>query len=248
MITTTRRETVMTDVEGPRRRRPAAARDLDEVIELAPGADGGDLRLVTSAQDVVRRLVATRGAGGGRFEIGHQRTDHQSRYRLIGALVHSTLAILAPDGVYESERIFDQTRRLLADVALTRSARRAVAVAALTQVMAYGRFFHEPELRFVGAEVTLDPGSRCDLVWRLPDGRMLVDEVKTGAPPGIKWLPSDQVRRYLDVARVKWGRGFYGLRVCWLRAPGLSATLDSSGRRLVNGPRVMAGVVERAVK
>jgi len=44
------------------------------------------------------------------------------------------------------------------------------------------------------------------------------------------------MQRYLDVARVRYGRDFFGLRVCWLRAPGLSATLDASGRRKANGP------------
>jgi hypothetical protein len=238
LMTTARGDTVLTHTLGARRRRSAAASELDEVIELGPDVASGDMRLVSATQKVMHDLVESRDGAGGRFEIGHQRTDHQSRYRLIGTLVHSILAILASDGIYEPERILGQIRTLLADVAMTGSSRRAIAVAALTQVMAYGRFFHEREIRFVGAEVTLDPGLRCDLVWRLPDGRMLVDEVKTGAPPGLKWLPSDQIRRYLDVARVKWGGGFYGLRVCWLRAPGLSATLDSSGKRIVQGPRI----------
>lgn len=193
------------------------------------------IALFEAAQEKVRRL-APRSGVGGRFESGHQRTDHDSRARLIGTVTHTLIATHALAGIFSTDVIFAETKQLLARAAVNPTTRRAISVGVLTQVKTYGRFFRSPDLRLVGAEVVLDSTSRCDLVWRLPDGRILIDEVKTGIPNRINWTPNEQVRRYLDIARVTYAPDFYGLRVCWLRAPAHSATFDASGLRMRTGP------------
>ncbi|HTD57680.1 MAG TPA: hypothetical protein VK672_02195 [Solirubrobacteraceae bacterium] len=207
---------------------------VDDVTVDARATSG---LLVARAQQASSVLVHQPVDGqAGRFQLGHERTDHKSRHRLVGSLVHAQLAILASKTRFELEEISALLARMLRDVPLTNNSRRAIWVAVATQLKVYERFFRAPELQLRGAEVVLRDDSRCDLVWDLPDGRVLIDEIKTGAPARQGWLPDDQIQRYLDVARVRYGRDFFGLRVCWLRAPGLSATLDTSGRRKASGP------------
>ena len=194
-----------------------------------------------AAAERVHRL-APKSDVGGQFVDGHRRTDHQGRHSLIGTIAHVVIANHAATGVYDKTEILSEVKRLLEKSPVTLSTRRAIAVSVVTHVKAYGRFYRAPELQLLGAEVALSPTSRCDLVWRLPNGQILIDEVKTGAPGRLNWTPTQQQRRYLDIARVTYDKDFYGLRVCWLRAPALSATLDASGRRLITGPRYRAAL------
>jgi hypothetical protein len=144
--------------------------------------------------------------------------------------------MLATAGDWSQSKVQSVTTELLTTVPLTYSARRAVSVAVTSHLSVYRRYFRSAPLTLVGAEVILAPDSRCDLVWLLPNHAILIDEIKTGSPPGVFWMPDDQISRYLAAARKRWGRGFYGLRVCWLRAPGLSATLAVTGERIATGP------------
>ncbi len=200
-----------------------------------PDESGPGASLLEAARERSRQLAPSAGAGG-RFAPGHKRTNHAGLYQLIGTQVHAALAKTVLDGRFDIDEIRTLVKSMLASTDINATMRRAISVAVVTQVKTYGRFFWSPELEFVESEVALTATSRCDLMWKLPDGRILIDEVKSGTPPGFNWAPTEQVKRYLEAANSKYAHSFYGLRVCFLRTPGLSATLDASGRRIASGP------------
>lgn len=66
---------------------------------------------------------------------------------------------------------------------------------------------------FAGSEDRLGTG-RVDLIWTDPDGRILLDEIKTGTPWSLRTTNTQlQVAGYIAAARTRWGRLFVGLRL-----------------------------------
>lgn len=148
----------------------------------------------------------------------------------IGRHAHQVIALLAqrhttisPQDIHES-------------VTAALHAYRPIEARAHRQNMTSGvfcffRFLLPPtEWRFVGAEVALGPG-RIDLLWRDVQGRMLLDEVKTGSSRQLLLSRTHrQVQTYLDCAIDTWGDRLTGLRLLSTSDPGRSLFFHADGR------------------
>jgi hypothetical protein len=91
---------------------------------------------------------------------------------------------------------------------------------------------------FAGSEVQLGEG-RVDLLWRDSGDRLLLDEIKTGAPRSLSLSSTQQqVSRYLTAAHEIWGERFVGVRLLSLRdwRRSLFVSLDGSQRPLRSSP------------
>lgn len=88
--------------------------------------------------------------------------------------------------------------------------RQNVAMAANT----YFRYLPLPgEWTFIGAERYLGLG-RIDLLWQHQDGRLVIDEIKTGAPRQLRLSATQtQAGRYLSTAARLWTPRLAGLRL-----------------------------------
>lgn len=103
--------------------------------------------------------------------------------------------------------------------------------------------YRDPVFAFFGSEVAV-PGGRLDLGWRLPDGRLLFDEVKSGflLRPYDSAAVDAQVEAQLAGALELYGERFAGLRVLRLFAPALSVLLRPDRTRT---PLTEGGADER---
>jgi hypothetical protein len=84
-------------------------------------------------------------------------------------------------------------------------------------------------------ELVFDDQSRCDLVWTLADGGILIDEIKTGMVSVLPLTPTYQLRRYLTQGQKRYGSAFRGVRICYLRAPGFTTTFGPDGTVISRG-------------
>ena len=109
---------------------------------------------------------------------------------------------------------------------LNHSSRQRAACA----VSSYFFRFHRPTWSFVGAEVGLGSG-RVDLVWKLPSGSYVIDELKTGAlGDAIEDRHTlEQIGRYRAAATKQWGERFAGVRLLALTSPGRSRFHPAQG-------------------
>lgn len=84
--------------------------------------------------------------------------------------------------------------------------------------------------RLIGVDVRA-PGAQMDLVWDLPGGEVLVDELKSGAIKAATLRALEvQVGRQLLAGRKLYGASFYGVRTVLLAAPGDSRVFEADGR------------------
>lgn len=172
----------------------------------------------------------------GRFGTGRTSAGAAERATYAGRITHAAIAALVAE--YEDASGIDIARvvaRVLSSQAVGLSYKRSIHAAALSAAGVYWGWFRQPELRFLGAEVPLDRG-RCDITWQLPSGAVLIDEVKSGVRPRFNWSLDDQLKRYAKAASAKYGKSFFGIRVCWLSAPQLSATFDARLNKIADGP------------
>ena len=161
---------------------------------------------------------------------------------LTGVIVHQVLAELAPKSISPAaSQISLAVSRRTVSLAQTRPMRRAVNVAAFTAVVSYFGAFRWPVYEFAGAEVHLEPDDRADLVWLLPGGRYLIDEIKVTSSSQLDGAVLAQVQRYLDAGIRIWGPAFAGVRVCHVRSPLSSALLTPDGRVLPVGRHSLNG-------
>ena len=92
--------------------------------------------------------------------------------------------------------------------------RRAVSQGLRTATNVYVGLAWPPDgWVFAGAEVSLG-GARADLVWEHTDGRVLIDELKTGADD----TAARQVARLLAAGRRRYGTALVGVRLVPLGA------------------------------
>jgi hypothetical protein len=88
-----------------------------------------------------------------------------------------------------------------------------------------------PTWLFAGSEVELGDG-RVDLLWRDSADRLLLDEIKTGAPRTLALSTTEQqVQRYLATARDIWGERFLGVRLLSLADWRRSVLVTPDGTR-----------------
>lgn len=102
----------------------------------------------------------------------------------------------------------------------------------ITTTGAYFARFHREGWEFLGSEVKLGTG-RVDLIWRTPNGRIVIDEVKVTASGAVVDDADTigQVRRYNDAATSTWGDAFVGVRLLPLTAPGWALWCSPTGER-----------------
>lgn len=146
--------------------------------------------------------------------------DMGERDREIGRRVHGLIAGFCARGVVpEPTQVWVATGRLFAarPMPLNQSSRQRAACA--TSV--FFTRFHRPGWTFLGAEVVLEEG-RADLLWQLPDGRVVIDELKSGSIGAVveDRRTLEQVERYRQAGVRRFGADFAGVRLLPLTSPG----------------------------
>jgi hypothetical protein len=115
--------------------------------------------------------------------------------------------------------------------------RRMVSVRIVSAAAVYFSVFDpRPELRALGVEVFV-ADVRIDVLWITRDGRIVADEVKTGArvaaaDPAVR----EQVRTQLDALRGTFGRQSAGVRLIDLTHPAQSVHVALGQRDLAIPP------------
>lgn len=158
----------------------------------------------------------------------------------LGAMAHALLA----DAVHETvlngarptpEDVFVSAGKALAAHPLPGAARQRLAClvnVGLSLVPPWG-------WKFLGSEVAYE-GSRVDLAWSHPDGRVIFDEVKVAGYSKVMSDPAtvDQVRRHLSAGAAAYGERFCGVRLLNLSGPSRSLFFSGPNRpvRLVQTP------------
>jgi hypothetical protein len=146
-------------------------------------------------------------------------TETMARHRDVGAACHRIIANLAQRSHNPSlEQIKQEVRRHLRHLAENEGRAHRQNLTGLTDT-----YFRElapgQQWRFHGSEVHLGNG-RVDLLWKAADGRLMVDELKTG-----HWTffgtreHHEQARRYLHDTRDLFGPHVVGLRLLCLTRP-----------------------------
>jgi hypothetical protein len=131
----------------------------------------------------------------------------------------------------EPTQVWVSTAKLFAHapMVLNHGSRQRTACA----VASYFVRFHRPNWRFAGAEVALGTG-RVDLVWELPEQRVLVDELKLGSlGEAIEDAATlAQIDRYRQAGRERWAERFAGVRLLPLTSPGRALFFPPAGVRV----------------
>ena len=112
--------------------------------------------------------------------------------------------------------VAELTDRLLGRHRLENRAHRQTLRATVRAYFAH--LLPPPGWEFTGSELPLPPG-RIDLYWTAPDGRVLLDEVKTGMFGADLEATAAQCHRYLHDATAQFGEALIGIRVLSIRDP-----------------------------
>lgn len=146
--------------------------------------------------------------------------SQSATHRAVGVAVHATLGELAADrSALRAQVVLNASARHAREVASVSGCRvGAQHVAPLCAVAV--RMFPPESWQFVGAEVPAGGGA-ADLVWRSPDGEVVVDEVKVN---GLARVLEDsrtrsQIGRYRVWALGEFGDLFAGVRLLALAGP-----------------------------
>jgi hypothetical protein len=167
-----------------------------------------------------------------RTAAGMFTTDEElARSNDVGRLIHQAIAELATETSYDGFGPATFT----AAASRQLGGFRPIEARAHRQNVAAGIAVYFGWLRlpspwaFVGAELQLG-GGRTDLLWRHDDGRLLVDEIKTGNPRRLLLRATrEQVERYLALGRQQWGPRFVGVRLLSTADPVTSLFVDADG-------------------
>ncbi len=168
-----------------------------------------------------------------RVASGQTRTLTDSHWASeLGKAVHELLAEIAADG-----RDTPSTVELLEVAGRHPTARRAAGsrVAMSRNRIAFSlavylRHFRLPDAWTLLASGVRDADCELDLVWRHADGRIVADEIKSGAVsmPALDDLEAQIGRQLLAGPRL-YGPPFGGVRGLLLRAPGFSRFFSTAG-------------------
>ncbi|MGB3763759.1 MAG: hypothetical protein WA966_11090 [Ornithinimicrobium sp.] len=148
----------------------------------------------------------------------------------LGTLTHLAIARLAHPG--PTPTLSRQTQVIAALLEGVRPIeKRAHRQNLRAAVMAYfSRLALPPQWELLATESPLGRG-RIDLAWRDNDGRILLDEVKTGHHCLLRTTAVQmQVHGYITSARTLWGTAFLGCRLLSTHDPGSSTYTDTSLR------------------
>ncbi|MCD4532505.1 PD-(D/E)XK nuclease family protein [Nocardioides sp. cx-169] len=149
----------------------------------------------------------------------------------LGTLTHLAIARLAESGTPTLAQQAGVIATLLDGVRpIEKRAHRQNLRAA---VMSYfSRLALPPQWQLLGAETPLGRG-RVDLAWRDDEGRILLDEVKTGHHRRLATSTVQmQVHEYIASGRTRWGDAFLGCRLLSTHDPGSSTYTDTALRTI----------------
>lgn len=167
----------------------------------------------------------------------------------VGERTHAAIARMLDGGVPADRAnrviaIGEATNAVLTESPVVHPRAKAAKMSVATGVACYLSFFLPPrDWRYVASEVVLGRG-RADLVFEHGDGRVLVDEVKTGRGRVNETKARPQIDRLLAGGAERWGRQFVGVRLCALSEPQVTRLFVPGKRRsvLVNASNVAAEV------
>jgi len=152
----------------------------------------------------------------------------------VGTLTHSVVAVLAarPAGRVGGALATECYRVASPLVAPGHASRRhAVIFEAVGHCVTYLIAYRPAAPWTLHAAEHPVPGGRIDLVWMLPDGAVLYDEIKTthvgATSPDPEWLR--QTRRYAEAGAATHGTAFRGVRLVVLGAPATSQHVTPTG-------------------
>jgi hypothetical protein len=155
---------------------------------------------------------------------------------LLGRAIHAVLTELLSAGVrsIDAEQLFSIVAAHPIVRAEAVADRHAFKQRVITGVASYFRFFlPDPAWTLLGCELR---AGRCpfDLVWKTPEGRIVIDEIKAGR---LQTKPEreaveGQLARQLTAAQHKWHSHFSGIRLLWIGAPLHSVFVRPDGVRV----------------
>ena len=151
-------------------------------------------------------------------------TDTNAYAVRVGQRAHTAAGLVLSAGV-ESDRtrrvqqVIRACRQVLAAAPIDKRQRAALRDCA-TAVSAYlARFALPEDWEFLGVEIPLG-GGRADVGYRhCEDGRIFLDEFKTGRGRTNETRLRSQITRYLEGGTDRWGDNFVGLRLCAVAEP-----------------------------
>ncbi len=148
----------------------------------------------------------------------------------VGTATHRLIAAVAasPGHRPDAQRVTALARRTVG-VGLSTSARQTLRAGTISMACVYFARFWTPGMRLIGCEVVVQDQA-LDLLWQLPEGQLLADEIKTGLfSDRDGGLVRAQVEAQLHASRAVLGPRLRGVRAVLLRRPGDSFELGGSG-------------------
>ena len=94
----------------------------------------------------------------------------------------------------------------------------------------FSRFYPDAPWKLLDTEFVAE-NCRFDIVYVDPTGMVLIDELKFGRNRSAEYLVRDQLNRYLDEGKRRWGDCFGGLRLCAVNEPARSRFFPPDGQR-----------------
>lgn len=174
---------------------------------------------------MTRRTAAADAAAS----VEDERSDEDRWSLRVGSCAQQAIALVCHQDVVPTDRyrsrlaVLDATRAVTTGLVLSAPRQIAFAGEVATFSSAYlHRYCPTSPWRLLSSELTLR-SSRADLVWwNDDDGRVVLDEIKTGRSRNDHTAAKDQALRHLRGAVEVWGRNVAGVRLLWLSAPRMS--------------------------
>lgn len=142
----------------------------------------------------------------------------------IGRCAHTVIATVLAEGL-EAERgcrvqqILRVTREVLADYPIKARVRAVLMECSTASATYLARFALPQGWYFLDSEIPLE-GGRADIAYaHESDGRVLLDEIKTGRGRHGEARLRTQIDRYVLAGRERWGSRFVGVRLCAVSQP-----------------------------
>lgn len=136
-------------------------------------------------------------------------------HRIAARMLHADIPDSRSQLVLELSR---HARSVFTDHPIEYRAREALLTATTAAGVYLHRFRPMPPWQLLATEM---PVERCrfDLVFEVPNGHVLIDELKLGVGRPNEAAVRRQIDRYLELGEVTWGTRFLGVRLCAVHEP-----------------------------